>query len=129
MGINRNLLNSLAPFVVDACDAEMSVLYPESDDRSEILVSVRPDDYSASVISRAVEDCDVHLVNMNVTSARMPDGALIVALRVDCSNPSIVERSLERYGLCVIDSWGAMTTIDNEEERRRAAEVLHILEL
>ncbi len=61
-------------------------------------------DYSASAIARAVEDCDAHLINLNVLADRPSEapGQCLVALRVDHRNASAVARSLERYGMRVI---------------------------
>jgi len=108
---------------------ERQLLYPASSGRAELLVAVRPADYSAASVARAVEDCDVHLVNLNLTSARTPSGDLVVALRVDCAGTDAVTRSLERYGYTVIAASGDGETIDDDEGRRRAAELLHILEI
>lgn len=108
---------------------ESQLLYPVAPERAELLVAVRPDNYSAATIARAVEDCDVHLVNLNLTSARTPGGDLVVAVRVDCAGTDAVTRSLERYGYTVIATSGAGVSIDDEESRRRAAELLHMLEI
>jgi len=108
---------------------EGRLLYPEALDRAELLVAIRPDNYSAAVIARAVEDCDVHLVNLNLTPTRTPDGDLVVALRVDCAGTDAVTRSLERYGYTVIAASGTEPSIDSEESRRRAAELLHLLQI
>lgn len=108
---------------------EGQLLYPASAERAELLVAVCPDDYSAAAIAHAVEDCDVHLVNLNLTSARTPAGELVVALRVDCAGADAVTRSLERYGYTVIAASGPGMSVDDEEGRRRAAELLHLLEI
>ncbi len=108
---------------------ECQLLYPASSDRAELLVAVRPGDYSATSIARAVEDCDVHLVNLNLTSARTTSGDLVVALRVACEGTDAVTRSLERYGYTVIAASGAGVSVGDEESRRRAAELLHLLEI
>jgi hypothetical protein len=82
-----------------------------------------------------VEDCNAHLINMNVTADTLTDGRLTVDLRVNRRNVAGVARSLARYGYEVIAS-----TTDNDINpnadsdaddtlQRRAAELLHILEL
>lgn len=50
-------------------------------------------------MARAVEDCDAHLINLNVTS--LPAGNrddVVVDIRVNARNGYSVARSLERYG-------------------------------
>lgn len=59
-------------------------------------------DYSASRISRAVEDCDAHLLNLNVTSQPLDGGEITILLRIGHRNPDSVARSLERYGYRVV---------------------------
>lgn len=130
MSLNCDILLKLASLDkgVGSRD-ELEMLYPSSGERAELLVAVRPDEYSAAVLARAVEDCDVHLVNMNLTPMRTDEGLLVVALRVDCTGTDAIERSLERYGYMVLDASGNRFSIDDEESRRRAAELLHMLEL
>lgn len=79
-------------------------LFPPSDEASELLVACRRADYSASVLARAVEDCDAHLLNLNLTGDKAPDGSddLLVELRVGLRNAMGVARSLERYGFRVL---------------------------
>jgi len=82
-------------------------LFPLADDVSELTVACPRRDYSASLIARAVEDCDAHLLNLNVTSDPSPDGdteAIVVELRVNRRDPSAVARSLNRYGYEVVDT-------------------------
>lgn len=82
-------------------------LFPLADDVSELTVVCRRNDYSASVIARAVEDCDSHLLNLNITSDPSPDGdsdAIVVELRVNRRDPAAVTRSLARYGYTVTDT-------------------------
>lgn len=79
-------------------------LFPPSDEASEIMVACRRSDYSASAIARAVEDCDAHLINLNITADPAPDGSddLVVELRIGHRNAMGVARSLERYGFRVL---------------------------
>ena len=81
-----------------------SRLFPPSDEASEIMVACRRSDYSASAIARAVEDCDAHLINLNITADPAPDGSddLVVELRISHRNAMGVARSLERYGFRVL---------------------------
>lgn len=73
-------------------------------DCSVIDVECSPSDYSASQLARAVEDADVHLVDL--LSAPGEDGSLRVTLRVRCEDPSPAVHSLERYGYNVTASSG-----------------------
>lgn len=74
------------------------------DDSSVVTLECNPEDYSASLISHAVEDVGVHLVDL--WSAPAPEGHLRVTLRVRCEDPTSVVRSLERYGYAVTDVYG-----------------------
>lgn len=78
-------------------------------DSSVIEIRCAAGDFSASLIARAVEDADVHLVDMLTN----PDenGYLRVTLRVRCDDPSNAVHSLERYGFDVVDSYGNSDTI------------------
>lgn len=127
--MNNDILQSLIRLTGHIDADELSLLYPPSDERAELLVAVRPDAYSASAIARAVEDCDLQLVNLNLTSARTPDGRLVAAVRVAGEDADAVTRSLGRYGYEVIAAAGSRPSVDDEESRRRAAELLHLLEL
>lgn len=69
-----------------------------------VEIECAPQDYSASHIARAVEDADVHLVDLLTNPAQ--DGMLRVTLRVRCEDPGSVIHSLERYGYNVIASFG-----------------------
>lgn len=73
-------------------------------DCSVIEVECSPADYSASHIARAVEDSDVHLVDLLTNPA--DGGHLRVTLRVRCDDPLATVHSLERYGYSVTDVHG-----------------------
>lgn len=65
-------------------------------------------DYSASRIARAVEDCDAHLLNLNITklggnSTDDDNYPVVFDLRVNQRNTAGISRSLERYGFTVLD--------------------------
>lgn len=93
-----------------------------------LTVECAATDYSASSIARAVEDCNAHLLNLNVTSeTSVLPGNVVVDLRVNHRNADAVSRSLERYGYTVtsVDT----TTNAEEEARENALELLHYLEL
>lgn len=74
------------------------------DDSSVITVECAPGDYSASRLAHAVEDSDVHLVDL--LTAPAGEGKLRVTLRVRSENPSATVSSLERYGYNVTEAHG-----------------------
>lgn len=80
-------------------------------------------------MARAVEDTDCHLVNLNLTAARTVQGKLVVALRVDSVTADALVSSLSRYGYEVLAVSGGTPWVDDEESRRRVAELLHIMEI
>lgn len=104
-------------------------MFPPAPDASELSIACFAADYSASHIARAVEDCDAHLLNLNVTDSSTPAGEMIIDLRVDHRNPSSVARSLERYGYSVIDMRHADDDADVETARRRINELIARLEV
>ncbi len=77
-------------------------LFPHVDDSSSLSVSCYRADFSASRIAHAVEDCDAHLLNLNLTSETTPAGEIIIDLRISHRDPARVARSLERYGYSVV---------------------------
>ena len=79
------------------------LLFPAIADSCELTVACFPEHYSASRIARAVEDCDAHLLNLNVTSAALPTGEMSVRLRAGLRNAGSAARSLERYGYRVVE--------------------------
>lgn len=87
-------------------------LFPPQPESCELTLRCRRSDYSASLIARAVEDCDAHLLNLNVTSltpesdAAAMDDYIYVDLRVGLRNVESVVRSLSRYGYDVTDVAG-----------------------
>ena len=72
--------------------------YPRNNEATEIVLCCPPCDYSASLICRAAEDCDAHVLNLNVTDERTETGNIIVDLRINHRDGENVARSLERYG-------------------------------
>ena len=95
------------------------------DDSSIITVECNPEDYSASIISHAVEDTDAHLTDLLTSPA--DNGLIRVTLRVRNSNPESAVRSLERYGYNVIDAHAAdsgMQTMEIATERLLSLQTL-----
>ncbi len=86
------------------------------DDCSVVTLECRPEDYSASLIAHAVEDAEVHLVDL--WSVPAEEGWLRVTLRVRCLDPSAVVHSLERYDFRVVEAHGARY-YDPEVSRER----------
>lgn len=123
----NNEILTLAPSPAVA-PATLEWLVPRRDEASELTVVCTAADYSASRIAHAVEDCDAHLVNLNVTAEAAPGGLTLVHLRITHSDPTAVARSLERYGYDVVAS-SAASALDDDDARRRALEVAHYLSL
>lgn len=73
-------------------------------DCSVLEVECLPGEYSASHLARAVEDSDVHLVDMFTTPAE--GERLHVTLRVMCDDPTATVHCLERYGYEVTGVFG-----------------------
>lgn len=112
----------------DVLVRDFDVLFPATDDQSSLLVRCARSDYSASILSRAVEDCQAQVLNLNVTSISDSPSHLIVALRINHRNPQAVVRSLERYGYDVVSALSGSEE-ENEMLRLRAKEVLRYLEI
>lgn len=105
---------------------------PPLEEASTLTVACLPADFSASVLARAVEDSDAHLINLNVTDRRLDDGRITVELRTNHRNTASTARSLERYGYEVIDAripGSALPDFDASTLRNRANELLHLLNL
>lgn len=83
--------------MLDALSRQIAV----RDDSCIIELYCAPADYSASLIARAVEDSDVHLVDLLTNPA--DNGMLRVTLRVRCEDPEATVHSLERHGFDVAD--------------------------
>lgn len=102
---------------------------PLPDEASELLMSCHPDDYSASSIARAVEDCDAQLLGLSVTAMRDTGGLPVIALRVNVRDASGVARSLRRYGYDPFFVGSAPDTVMRRRAQDRANELIHYLEM
>lgn len=112
------------------CDnLRIAHLMPPQQESSVLTVACRPDDFSASVLARAVEDSDAHLINLNVTATRLDDGRITVELRTNHSHYDSTARSLERYGFEVIAADASAAGNADDVFSRRAAELLHIINI
>jgi len=119
--------------------SDPAALFPPVADSSRLLVGCRRADYSASRVARAVEDCDAHVLNLNVVGSddSSVSGELLPAdgfsdmffdLRVSHRSPEAVARSLERYGYTVLLASNAAGA-DADTLRRRMDGVLRYLEM
>lgn len=111
---------------------ENEYLFPPVADSSRLLVGCRREDYSASLIARAVEDCNAHLLNLNVTSlgntgdsgddeamaAADPKFPVVFDIRVNHRDTAGIMRSLERYGYTVLDTQNARGADDDTLRER-----------
>lgn len=82
---------------------DINSLYPLHDDVCCVRVACRRDQFSASAIARAVEDCDAHLLNLNVMRDDSGVADMMVDLRVNSRSAASIVRSLERYGFDVVE--------------------------
>lgn len=103
-------------------------LFPAVDESSELIVECARHDYSASAIARAVEDCNAHILNLNVTDDNRLDNRITVALRINHSQGEAVARSLARYGYDVIAIIGNDDPL-SDVTKERINELIHYLEL
>lgn len=113
-------------------------------DWTRLLIGCRRDQYAASLVARAVEDCDAHLLNLNVTSpgALTGDGApgdyaagdyaeypVQVELRVSHRNAESVTRSLERYGFTVLEAESSGDSGDPGRTSSNLSNLLNYLQI
>ncbi len=122
---------------------ENEYFFPSVGESSRLLVGCTPEDYSASRIARAVEDCDAHLLNLNITSMGKRDDLVsadkaypddnfpvIFDLRINQRNASAVRRSLERYGYSVLDAQSSDDSdLVDDIARQRIEEFFRYLEI
>lgn len=106
-------------------------LFPPVEESVRLRVACRRGEYCASRIAHAVEDCNAHLLNLNVTAGTgdtAASGDVIVEIRAALRNPEALARSIERYDMRVLDV-EADTDPDNDTVRQRVNELIHYLEL
>lgn len=98
----------------------LNTMIAARDDSSIIELEISPSAYSASQIAHAVEDANVHLVDLWTVPG---EGDVVkVTVRVRTNDPSSVVGSLERYGYEVITATG-------EENRNLETAVERLLSL
>ncbi len=71
---------------------ELDELYPIAEGSSHLVIGCRSSDYSASRIATAVEDCDAHLLNLNIMHDDSERYDMLVDLRVNRLNMEAVAR-------------------------------------
>lgn len=115
--------------------------FPAVGESSRLLVGCRREDYSASRIARAVEDCDAHLLNLNVTNmgdvAHDPDSdeacdfawPVVFDIRVTHRNATGIARSLERYGYSVLSTSNDTGDEGDSTSRERIDNLMRYLEI
>ncbi len=113
---------------------------PEIADWSRFLIGCRREDYCASVVARAVEDCNAHLLNLNVVRPGVLTGDAFVGEVAGGENPVQVElcvnhrdagmvcRSLERYGFTVLE-YESSSQADNDRLLDNYRNLMHYLEV
>lgn len=98
----------------------LSYLISPRDDSSVIIMEMPPSAYSASHIAHAVEDADVHLVDLWTAPGK--SDMLRVTLRVRSVDPSSVINSLQRYGYDIVE-------VESEENRNSETAIERLLSL
>jgi hypothetical protein len=127
--------HSIAPgYYIGAADSSsvlriVANLYARHNDYTELTVTCRPGNYSASSIAHAVEDADANLLNLTVLANDRSDDSTKILLRVDHSRGESVARSLARYGYDTIEISDAQEGVLSAEMIERVNSLLHYLEL
>ncbi len=112
-----------------AATVELERLMPYSPESTRFSVVCRRSDYSAGRIARAIEDCDAHVLNLNLTADGHPDeDTVVVDVRVDRKNISSIARSLARYDYIVEGIEESAYEVD-DADRMRVAELLRLLDV
>lgn len=95
-------------------------------DWTRLLIGCRREQYCASMLARAVEDCNAHILNLNVTTPgaitgdaaiddkAIPDFPVQVELNVSIRNSESIIRSLERYGFTVLNCFSSDDEINDK---------------
>ncbi len=106
---------------------QVDELYPALEGSSHLLIGCRRSDYSASRIAHAVEDCDAHLLNLNMMTDDSQNYDMLVDIRVNRLSGEAVARSLARYGYDVLNFTPGSDSSDDSTLRRRVDELLRYL--
>lgn len=108
---------------------DLEVLFPQTGEESRILLGCRREDFCASRIARAVEDCGAHLINLNVLAMEHPQAQTVVDIRVNRRNPAEVARSLIRYGFDILEIDSDGDSDFDSTLSDRVDELIHYLNL
>lgn len=103
-----------------------SALMPVCQECSQITLTLTPEEYSASALSRAVEDADAQLLDLYTIPTA--DGLLQVVLRTSRIDPTPVSHSLERYGFTVSSTEGS-TNLDHDTALERIEALRRYLDI
>ena len=79
-------------------NSNIEQMFPPNHESCWVKVLCGRTDYSASRLARAVEDCDAHLLNLNILATSPSADMVAVLLRVGMRHGQSVVRSLARYG-------------------------------
>lgn len=125
-----NYFSSVNTGSVDPNDAASALarLFPPLDEFTELTITCRAGQYSASAIAHAVEDADAHLLNLNVVGGTYANSDTTIVIRVNHSRGDSVARSLLRYGYETIDMKGTSGMPDSEMVDK-IKELLHYIEV
>ena len=119
----------------DDIKTELERLFPYTEDASTLVVSCPKHDYCASQLCRAIEDCDAHVLNLNIIDAGttgVSDGTGIphfgidyeetprtyIELRISHRNTDAAARSVARYGYTVEYTRDAVGTAKGDIDGR-----------
>lgn len=105
---------------------DVSTLFPPVEAGQMFVVACSASDFLPSRLARAVEDCDAHLVNMNVTEFGGNTSPVVAQIRTIGASRSDIIRSLERYGYFVE---GEDDSTEADLFRQRVNEVLLYLNI
>lgn len=129
----KNVSDIKAPDTIEKIEPWIKNDTPEPlHDTSRISLCCDRADYSASRIARAVEDADVHVISLTMSPDPEITDRINVDIRITSPSAMAAVRSLERYGFDVVffDSpHNDDSRTDDDTARRRALEVLRILEM
>lgn len=106
---------------------QVDELYPAHEGSSHLLLGCRRNDYSASRIAHAVEDCDAHLLNLNLMDDKDRNYDMLVDIRVNRVSGEAIARSLARYGYEVLNFTPGDYPDDDSTLKRRVDELLRYL--
>lgn len=109
LGVTRDG-NMIGTISADSMLEALGRLVAARDDSSTIVMECAAVDYSASHIARAVEDADVHLVDL--LSSPAPDGKVRVTLRIRSCDATAAAHNLQRYGYTVLEEISSNSVAD-----------------